>query len=116
VEWSGVNTQHSIAAQTNHFQSQEAKKKQRDKAVLYAQKDLEILDKRQDLLVKNKAEVAQKKFAFSKSRMKEHEIKAKLIDRNPYAQTINNMSLTLAKTAKEDAYKSKSNVVSMLTS
>jgi len=66
--------------------------------------------------VKNKAEVAAKKFQFSKSRMKEKEIKAKLIDRNVYAQSINEMSLTLAKTAKMKAATSKSSVVSMLTS
>ena len=94
---------------------EQAKKKQLEKRKLYAAKDLEIQDKRNDLLVKNKAEVAQKKFAFSKSRMKEKEIKAKLIDRNVYAQTINEMSLDLAKTAKMKAATSKSNVISMLT-
>ena len=92
-----------------------AKKIQRDKKRLYAAKDLEIEDKRADLLVKNKAEVAAKKFQFSKTRMKENEIKAKRIDRNPYAQTINDMSLTLATTAKEKAMTSKNSVISMLT-
>jgi len=92
----------------------EAKTRKIDKAKLYKAKDLEIKDKRQDLLVKQKAEVANKKYNFAVTRTKEMEIKAKMIDRNVYAQSINDMSLTLAKTAK--ARRSKNNVVSMLTS
>ena len=58
--------------------------------------------------------MANKKYNFAVTRTKEMEIKAKMIDRNVYAQSINDMSLTLAKTAK--ARRSKNNVVSMLTS
>ncbi len=98
----------------------EARQRKAAKAKLYAAKDAEIKEARKDLLTKQKAEVAQKKYHFAQTRMKEKEIKAKLIDRNVYAQSINDMSLTLAKThstrMKKTALDSKRNVVSMLTS
>ena len=92
----------------------EAKTRKLEKAKLYKAKDEEIKEKRHDLLIKQKASVAHKKYNFAVTRTKEQEIKAKMIDRNVYAQSINDMSLTLAKTAK--ARRTKNNVVSMLTS
>ncbi len=91
----------------------ETKAAQLAKVKLYAAKDEEIKAARADLLEKEKAEVASKKHAFQKTRMKEVEIKAKMVDRNVYAQSINNASLMLAKTAAE-ARESKRNVVNML--
>lgn len=91
----------------------ETKAEQLAKVKLYAAKDEEIKAARADLLEKEKAEVAAKKHTFQKTRMKEVEIKAKIVDRNVYAQSINNMSLQLAKTAAA-ARESKRNVVSML--
>ncbi|GMH93686.1 hypothetical protein TL16_g12696 [Triparma laevis f. inornata] len=84
------------------------------KKKLYKQKDDEIKEKRQDLLLKNKAEVATKKYKFAVTRQKEKEIKAMTVDRNVYAQTINDMSLTLAKT--HEARRSKNNVANFLMS
>ena len=91
----------------------ETKATQVSKAKTYAAKGEEIKEARRDLLEKEKAEVAQKKHAFSKTRLKEVEIKAKIVDRNPYAQSINNESLYLAKTAAE-ARESKRNVANLL--
>ncbi len=92
---------------------QETKASQIAKAKLYAAKDEEIKKAKADLLEKQKAEVAHKKHEFQKTRMKEVEIKAKIVDRNQYANTINQMSLKLAQTA---AVESKRNVVAALTS
>ncbi|GMH99250.1 hypothetical protein TrST_g2788 [Triparma strigata] len=83
------------------------------KKKLYKAKDDEIKEKRADLLTKQKSEVANKKYAFAVTRQKEKEIKAMTVDRNVYAQSINDMSLTLAKT--HAARQSKKNVVAMLT-
>ena len=93
----------------------EAKQKQNAKKALYSAKDLEIKEFQKDLLQKEKAEVAHKKNSFAKTRMKEVEIKAKLVDRNVYASKINTMSLSLAKTAAMKASQSKSNMVAALT-
>ena len=67
------------------------------------------------MLQKEKASVASKKNDFAKSRMKEVEIKGKIVDRNRYAQTVNERSLDLARTAKIKAGKSKQSVVAALT-
>ena len=93
----------------------ETKQKQAARQQIYAAKDAEIDVFRKDLLQKEKAEVAEKKNKFQKTRMKEVEIKAKLVDRNPYADKINTMSLTLAKTAALKSKQSKANVVAALT-
>ena len=90
----------------------EAKVRVREKKKLYKAKDEEIKEKRADLLVKSKAEVAEKKYKFAVTRQKEQEIKAMTIDRNVYAQSINDMSLTLAKTAA--ARRSKQTVANLL--
>ncbi|GMH70995.1 hypothetical protein TrRE_jg13482, partial [Triparma retinervis] len=87
----------------------DAKTRKVTKAKLYKAKDEEIKEKRHDLLIKQKASVANKKYNFAVTRTKEMEIKAKMIDRNVYAQSINDMSLTLAKT--KEARRSKKSVV-----
>lgn len=92
----------------------EARQRKIEKAKLYKAKEQEMKEKRLDLVEKQKADVATKKYNFSQTRMKEKEIKAKMIDRNVYAQSINDMSLTLAKTAQ--ARRTKNNVVALLTS
>jgi hypothetical protein len=102
----------------------QAKDRTMAKAKLFKQKDEEIKESRHHLVVGQKAEVAQKKFKFAETRLKEKEIKAKLVDRNVYAESINQMSLNLAKTHKmqqtrelqKEAAASKRNVVSMLMS
>ena len=98
----------------------EAKDRKMAKAKLYKAKDDEIKDARQHLKTGEKAEVAAKKFKFGETRLKEKEIKAKLVDRTVYADKITNMSLSLAKThamkLTRDAADSKRNVASLLMS